>query len=127
MKFFSPFLSSRDFLYPSFSGVKKYDVTTTNFNWKIPFCDPQIEGIPKTAISIELALCCNSDFSQNTRLHFFNQVLIRIVQPVKKVLLSKINGFMSRVTVPKVQKLCEMQSFPIHLNMQTDFPQQPPV
>ena len=33
-------------------------------------CDPQIEGLPKSADSIEFPRCCNSLFSQNTRLNF---------------------------------------------------------
>ena len=34
-------------------------------------CDPQIAGIPKSAISIEIPRCCNPLLSRNTKLNSF--------------------------------------------------------
>ena len=40
-------------------------------------CDPQIEGLPKSAVSVDLPLCCNSFFSKNTRLNSSTQFSLR--------------------------------------------------
>ena len=39
------------------------------FHWNISFCDPQIEGLPRSVISIEFHLLCNSLFSKNKKLN----------------------------------------------------------
>ena len=40
------------------------------FHWNISFCDPQIEGLPRSVISIEFPLLCNSLFSKNKKTQF---------------------------------------------------------
>ena len=48
------------------------------------FCDPQVEGIRRTAISFEVPFCCKSFMSTNKRLHTYIKACIRMVLPVKK-------------------------------------------
>ena len=82
------FLNIVFILYRRFSGVRKCDVRK-NFYWNKSFCDTQIEGIPKSAIIIEFPLCCNSLFSENTRLSHLTWVSITIVPLVEKYSFGK--------------------------------------
>ena len=54
------------------------------FYWIMSFCDPQIEGIPKSWASFGTPFCCISVFAKNTRLKVLIQVSIRNVTPVKE-------------------------------------------
>ena len=92
MNFFFQFPRISFFHRPSLSGVRTGDVSSKilllehvkYFYWNMSFCDPQIEGIPKCAISIEFPLCSNSLFSKITILKPFIQVSIRNVPPSKE-------------------------------------------
>ena len=59
------------------------------FYWKMSSCDSQIEGIPKSSISIELPLYCNSLLSKNTMLKPVIRVSIRNVPPVTDFFFEK--------------------------------------
>ena len=54
------------------------------------FCDPRIEGIPRSAIIIVSPLGCNSVFPKHTRLISFLWAPIRIVLPVEEYYLKKL-------------------------------------
>ena len=70
-------------------------------------CDPQIEGIPRSTINDEFPLRCNSFFSKNRRLNsFIHSTWVKENHSTcKRVLLRKIGGFLSCVTIPRVRKI----------------------
>ena len=54
------------------------------YSSNMSFCDPQIEGIPRSASIIEFPIRCNSLFAENTRLNSFILASIRNLLIVKE-------------------------------------------
>ena len=65
-------------------GSKKAMLLRKNFYWHMSFCDPQMEGIPKSAVKNEFPPCCKSLFSEKTRLNYFIHISNRSFLPLKK-------------------------------------------
>ena len=86
--FFSVF-GYKFFPYPIFPDVRKCDATLKILLREHVVLWSSDEGIPRSAISIEFPLCCNSLFSENTKLNSFIKATMRIVLPVREPYFGK--------------------------------------
>ena len=75
------------------------------FYWNLSFCGPQVEGIPRSAISIDFPLCCNSIFYMIASLNSFTKASIWFIPRVKEVLPRKTGCYVSCVTITIVWKI----------------------
>ena len=72
------------FQYSGSSGAKNKAILVWKYShWNLPFCHPQVKGIPRSTNRIAFLLRCNSLFSKNTRLKSLIQDSIRTVILVK--------------------------------------------
>ena len=92
------------------------------------FCDPQTEGIPKSASAMSLAFpsCCNS-FLQKNKAQLFHLSLNQKHCKNTTVLHSKIGGFVPCVIIVIVRDFRQLLSLLIHLDIPNLFSQQLPV
>ena len=108
---FSSALGISFFHCPSFSGVRKWDVTSKIFLLKhVLLRSPDWGNTEKRNfcwISSELPLT----FVQEYKAQFFHSGRNQNRFTCGRVLLSKIDGFVSCVTVPIVRKFWKVQSF----------------
>ena len=105
----------------SFSGVGKHQLLRIHFCINISFCDPHIEGMPKTAIRIEFPRSCNSAL-RKYKVPMFHLGLNRKHSTCTRVFHWTIFGFLPCIKVFIVLKLKKVLFLLIDLDLELMFP-----